>query len=139
MRRIAILASVCAVLLMSFLPGGATPGHAEPLQKKKRAVLKKDTKDTIDGALWKFRATTREGKEITFKYRATNLTLYDPETGETIGKTENAGKRAAKVTFNDKSKFPGTFTIDMQNPGYYTGTATHDGKSWDLSLRGIDR
>ena len=139
MRRVIVLFSICAILTMVSWLGAPSSSHAQlkfaSVQRKKGG--NPDNSDLVDGALWRFVATNRDGKQIRFQYRANNSILYDTDTNEVIGKSVNISKGKARVTLNSKSKFATSFVINHQERVHWTSQADFEGKSWAIDLMGI--
>lgn len=123
-------------------------GEASPQQGKKkrkppdyrRDNTNRDGRNTIDGALWEFVGTqVSSGKEVRFRYRATNWVLHDLATGKVIGKTERIKDERARMTLNDGTPFPGQFDIKRHYHGHWSGRMKRDDADWVIKLTCLDR
>lgn len=133
-RSLALLGSLALVLAAAqAAPEPPDLATAAPAQKKQPRK-----KGAVDGALWSFVATDRQGKQIRFRYRAADLVLYDPDTGAEIGKSEPIEPGVSRVTFDSDSDFPAEFVIRRgEGPARWSGKADYDGRTWTIQLRGI--
>jgi hypothetical protein len=138
MRQFMTLLSICAILTVLSWLGAPASSHAQlkfaSVQRKKGG--NPDNSEMVDGALWRFVATNRDGKQIRFHYRANNSILYDNDTNEIIGKSVNISKGKARVTLNSKSMFASSFVINYVGHVHWTSQADFEGKSWDTVRRG---
>ena len=137
MRRLAVLCSIALLTaLIPIAPHEVGGSPAAPVQKK----FAKKYGGKVDGAVWGFVATSRDGQQIRFRYVARDLVLVDPETQEVIGKSVPITPKRSRVTFEKNSKFPATFEIvNVHREGHpmWNGTADYDGKSWTIRLTGL--
>lgn len=139
MKRVALLISALGVASCALWIDG-TPTTEAAAPQKKQAPPKTKRKNAVNGALWSFAATNRQGKQIRFRYRAEDLVLYDPDSGAVIGKSEPIGDKRSRVTFNEKSQFPTTFEIrqtDTAPNPKWAGRANYDNDTWTIELRGL--
>lgn len=138
MRRLAVLGSAVLMVVAAVLvTPGEVGGAAGPAAQKKPSAKKKQA---VDGALWSFVATARDGKQVRFRYRAADLVLIDPDTDRVIGKSEPLAPTRSRVTLNDASAFPSVFEIVRTETAphpVWKGTATFQGREWTIVLRGL--
>lgn len=149
MQRRGFLKTLCAGIgagLGLLGPTGQGPAEVEAKpQRKKRPDHKRgdgnpDGKNTVNGALWQFTATdTISNKQVSFRYRATDFTLYNLETGEIIGTTKALKQKRSLVTLNDKCPFPGRFEIRLLRLSHWVGQLKTDEADWIIKLTCLDR
>jgi hypothetical protein len=138
MKRLAMLLSAVLAVSCALCIEGTPATEAAVAQKKQPPKTKR--KNAVNGALWSFVATNRQGKQIRFRYRAEDLVLYDPDSGAVIGKSEPVAEKRSRVTFNERSQFPATFEIrqtDTAPNPKWAGRANLDNDTWTIEPRGL--
>jgi hypothetical protein len=117
-------------------PVTAAPAVAYETQKKGR---RPQLPEQGDGATWAVTATNRNADQVLkFEIRMEDLVVYDPKTGEVIGKSEPLANDRARLILNDKSPFATTIVI-RQEGRIWTGRAVHKNQDWTLMLRRLTR
>ena len=92
-----------------------------------------------DGATWAVTATNRNADQvIKFEIRMEDLVIYDPKSGEVLGKSEPLPNERARLILNDKCPFPATVVI-RQEGREWTGRASHQDQDWTVLLRRLTR
>ena len=135
MRRFVLLMTACFVVMAAIGTDGSMAARASAAAQRKAPPKKGRGVRVVDGALWDFIATNgKADQQIRFRYRASNLVLYDADTDKLIGKVEEINE-GSRVVFNDKSRFPATFTIRKQGGGVWKGSAKYKDEDWAVEVR----
>jgi hypothetical protein len=148
MNRRAFLARIGLALGSGFCLAAGAAGTARAADKKARKKSldqrksdgNRDGKNNVDGALWVLTANdSKSGRELTFRYRASNGVLYDAGSGRAIGDTKPVAKGLARVTFSGDSPFPGSFEIKLRRVNHWRGQKSDSTGDWNVSLDCVDR
>lgn len=133
----ALTVAALAALGRAVPPAEAAPVVAyEPQKKGPRRPL---PPAQADGATWAVTATNRNADQVLkFQIRMEDLVVYDPKSGEVLGKSEPLPNDRARLILNEKSQFPTTIVIHQEGREW-TGRASYDGQDWTVLLRRLTR
>lgn len=136
---VSMVLTACALSGMGRVMPAAGSASAGAYEVQKKRPGRPRIPDQVDGATWAVTATNRNADQVLkFEIRMEDLVVYDPKTGEVIGKSEPLPQERARLILNDKSPFPTTIVI-RQEGREWTGRADYKDQDWTVLLRRVTR